>query len=133
MLVGQKIRKSCTSLQRLTRKGVLEKNNKKTNKCPPHIPPTPQIPHKCTQHVISSCSIFVPSIIKIFRRVFVLQSRDKKSNSNKRRGDNSKSKQSKSCHSCMSHVVWSCSTLLSSIIKIFQRVFDLHRGHEINA
>ena len=29
------------------------------------------------------------------------------------------------------HVVWSCSTFLASIIKIFQRVFDLQSGHEI--
>ena len=32
----------------------------------------------------------------------------------------------------MQHVVWSCSTFLPSIIKIFQRVFDLQREHEIN-
>ena len=32
----------------------------------------------------------------------------------------------------MQHVVWSCSTLLPSIIKIFQRVFDLQSEHEIN-
>ena len=30
------------------------------------------------------------------------------------------------------HVVWSCSTFLPNIIKIFQRVFDLQCGHEIN-
>ena len=33
---------------------------------------------------------------------------------------------------CMRHVVWSSSTFLPSIIKIFQRVFDLRSGHEIN-
>ena len=32
----------------------------------------------------------------------------------------------------MWHVVWSCSTFLPSIIKIFQRVFDLQSRHEIN-
>ena len=32
----------------------------------------------------------------------------------------------------MRHVVWSCSTFLPSIIQIFQRVFDLQSGHEIN-
>ena len=32
----------------------------------------------------------------------------------------------------MRHVVWSCSTFLPSIIKIFQKVFDLQSGHEIN-
>ena len=32
----------------------------------------------------------------------------------------------------MRHVVWSCSTFLPSIVKIFQRVFDLQSGHEIN-
>ena len=32
----------------------------------------------------------------------------------------------------MQHVVWSCSTFLPSTIKIFQRVFDLERGHKIN-
>ena len=32
----------------------------------------------------------------------------------------------------MRHVVWSCLTFLPSIIKIFQRVFDLQSGHEIN-
>ena len=32
----------------------------------------------------------------------------------------------------MRHIVWSCSTFLPSIIKIFQRVFDLKSGHEIN-
>ena len=37
-----------------------------------------------------------------------------------------------SCHSCTQHVVWSCSTFLPSIIKIFQRVFDLQSEHEIN-
>ena len=37
-----------------------------------------------------------------------------------------------SCHSCTQHVVWSCSTFLPSIIKIFQRVFDLQSRHEIN-
>ena len=108
-------------------KWELEKFFRKKYKCP--HPRSRQICHSCTQHVIWSCPTFVPSIIKIFRRVFVLQSRDKKSNSNTRRGDNSKSKKSQSCHSCMWHVVWSCSSLLPSIIKIFQRVFDLHSGH----
>ena len=32
----------------------------------------------------------------------------------------------------MQHLVWSCSTFLQSIIKIFQRVFDLQSRHEIN-
>ena len=32
----------------------------------------------------------------------------------------------------MQHVVWSCSTFLPSIIKIFQRVFDLQNRHKIN-
>ena len=32
----------------------------------------------------------------------------------------------------MRHIVWSCSTILPSIIKIFQTVFDLQSGHEIN-
>ena len=32
----------------------------------------------------------------------------------------------------MRHVVWSCSTFLPRIIKIFQRVFDLQSGYEIN-
>ena len=32
----------------------------------------------------------------------------------------------------MGHVVWSCSTFLPSIIKIFQSIFDLQSGHEIN-
>ena len=79
------------------------------------------------QHVISHCSKFVLSIIKIFCRVYALQSRNKKSNSNTRRGDNSKSKKSWSCHFCMWHVVWSCSSLLLSFIKIFRRVYDLHK------
>ena len=96
-------------------------------------PPTPQKSHQsfhsCTQHVILSRSTFVPSIIKIFHWEFVLQSRDKKSNSNTRRGDNSKSKKSRSCHSWMWHVIWSCSSLLPCIIKIFQRVFYLHSGN----
>ena len=39
----------------------------------------------------------------------------------------------RSCHSCMLHVVLSYSKFLPSIIKIFQRVFDLQNGHEINA
>ena len=30
------------------------------------------------------------------------------------------------------HVIWSCCTFLPSIIKIFQRVFDLKSRHEIN-
>ena len=51
------------------------------NKCPPN-----------PARVVILVSTFVQSIIKIFRRIFVLQSRDKKSNSNTRRGDNSKSK-----------------------------------------
>ena len=106
-----------------TRKGFFRKKN---NKCPPQ---SRQSCHSCMQYVISSCSTFVPSIIKIFCRVLVLQSRDKKSNSNTRRGDNSKSKTSQSCHSFMWHVVWSCSSLLPNIIKIFQRVFDLHSRH----
>ena len=33
------------------------------------------------------------------------------------------------CHSCTWHVTLSCSTFLSSIIKIYQRVFDLQCGH----
>ena len=41
-------------------------------------PQSHQSCHSCTQHVISPCSTFVPSIIKIFHRVFMLQSRDKK-------------------------------------------------------
>ena len=32
----------------------------------------------------------------------------------------------------MRHVIWSCSTFLPSIIKIFQRVFDLQIGYKIN-
>ena len=36
------------------------------------------------------------------------------------------------CHSCPQHVVWSCSTFLKSIIKIFQRVIDLQSRHKIN-
>ena len=32
----------------------------------------------------------------------------------------------------MQHVIWSCSTFLQSIIKIFQRLFDLQSGHKIN-
>ena len=32
----------------------------------------------------------------------------------------------------MRHIVWSCSTFQPSIIKIFQRVFDLQSGHKIN-
>ena len=32
----------------------------------------------------------------------------------------------------MRHVIWSSSTFLSSIIKIFQRVVDLQSGHKIN-
>ena len=31
----------------------------------------------------------------------------------------------------MQQVIWSCATFLPSIIKIFQRVFDLPSGHEI--
>ena len=68
-----------------TRKGFLEKKQMS-----PPPPQSHQSCHPCTQQ--SSCSTFVPSIIKIFRRVFVLQSRDKKSNSNTRRGDDSKRK-----------------------------------------
>ena len=56
--------------------------------------------HSCMQHVMSSCSTFVPSIIKIFLRVFVLQIRDKKSNSNTRRGGNSKSKKKSQIFAC---------------------------------
>ena len=113
----------------LTRKGFVlffwkkkKKKKKKTqNKTNvPLIPPELSFLY-ATRHLVL---FYISSIIKIFRKVFVLQSRDKKSNSNTRRGDNSKS-----CHSCMWHVVWSCSSLLPSIIKIFQRVFDLHRGH----
>ena len=43
------------------------------------------------RHVIWSCSTFLPSIIKIFQRVFKLQS-GTKSFSNKTKGENSKSK-----------------------------------------
>ena len=32
----------------------------------------------------------------------------------------------------MIHLIWSCSTFLPSIIKIFQRVFDLQSRHKIN-
>ena len=39
-------------------------------------------------------------------------------------------KEKQSCHSCMWHIVWSCSLLLISIIKIFQRVFDIYSGHK---
>ena len=61
--------------------------------------------------------------------------------SNIRKGDNAKSKKGRVVilvrdmlygHSCTQHIVWSCSTFLISIIKIFQRVFDLQSGHEIN-
>ena len=47
-------------------------------------------------------------------------------------GDNAKSKKRQSCHSCTRHVVSFCSTTFPSIIKIFQRVFGLQSGHEIN-
>ena len=73
-----------------TRKDFLEKKNK----CHPNLASVVIL--VC----ISSCSTFVPSIIKIFCRVLMLPNRDKKSNSNTRRGDNSKSKKSQS-HSCM--------------------------------
>ena len=85
------------SISTITRKGVLEKKKKKMSPSPSR-----QSYHFCTQNVISSYSTFLPSIIKIFRKVFVLRSRDKKSNSNTRRGDSPKSKnKSQSCHSCM--------------------------------
>ena len=73
------------------------------------------------------------NIIKIFQRVFDLQSGHEingLSLSKITKEDNAKSK--KSSHSCMRHVVWSCSTFLPSIIKIYQKVFDLQSGHEIN-
>ena len=40
-------------------------------------PQSRQSCHSCTQHAISSCSSFVPSIIKIFRGVFLLQNRER--------------------------------------------------------
>ena len=49
---------------------------------------------------------------------------------NKKYGDITKRKP-ESCHSCTLHVVSSCSTLLSSIIKIFQRIFKLQSRQEI--
>ena len=36
-----------------------------------------------------------------------------------------------SCHFCMPHDIWFCSTFLPSIIKIFQRVFKLQGGQEV--
>ena len=59
------------------------------------FPQSHQSCHSCTQHIISFCSTFLSSIIKIYQRVLGLQSREKKSsssNSNTRRGDNSKHK-----------------------------------------
>ena len=60
-------------LIRRTIKGFLRKKKKKKKMSPQ---PSQSI-HSCTQHVISPCSTFLQSIIKIFRKVFVLQSRHK--------------------------------------------------------
>ena len=59
-----------------TRKGLLEK---KTN-----VPPNPARVVILVNNILS-CSTYVPSIIKIYQRVVVLQSRDKKSNSTQER------------------------------------------------
>ena len=74
-----------------------------------------------------SCSIFLPSIIKIFQRVFDLQSGHEingLSLSNITKGDTTKSKKGRA----VIYVVWSCSSFLPSIIKM---VFKLQSGHEI--
>ena len=71
---------------------------------------------------------------KIFQRVFDLQSGHEingLSLSNKTKGHNAKSKKTELSF-LTQHVVWSCSTFLPSIIKIFQGVFDLQSGYEIN-
>ena len=131
------------------------------------------------QHVISSCSTFLPSTIRIFR-LFQFYRADTKTVSNTR-GDNSKSKKAKVvilvCYMssrpvlhfyqipakyskgylsyraetksisktkqreltpkgrkpffyAICHVI---PTFVPSILKIFQRVFDLQSEHEINA
>ena len=54
----------------LEQKKKKKKKKKQTNICPPPHPQSRQSCNSCTQHVISSCSTFVPSIIKIFRRLF---------------------------------------------------------------
>ena len=97
------------------------------------LSPENQSCHSCTWQVVWSCSTFLPSIIKIFKRVFNLQSRHEMNGlslSNITKRENTKSKR-QSCHSCTRHVVWSCSTLLPSTIEIFQRVFELQSEHEI--
>ena len=71
-----------------------------------------------------SWSTFLPSIIKIFQRVFDLQSGHEINGlllSNIIKGDNAKSQKDRII----------CSTFLPSTIKIFQRVFQLQSRQEI--
>ena len=108
-----------------------KKKKKNNNKCPPTQ--SRQRCHSCTQHVISSCSIFVSSIIETFRNAFVLQSRDKKSNSNTRRGDNSKSKKKAKvvilvCDMSSGHIF-----ITTTYHQNIPKSVDLQSGHDINA
>ena len=60
----------------------------------PLNPPQPrECCHSCRRHVNSSCSTFLPRIIKILWRVFELQSGHQITHT--RRGDNSKSKKAR--------------------------------------
>ena len=82
-------------------------------------------------HPMLHCT-FLPNTIKIFQRVFKLQSGHKINFKNKTKGDNSESKKARD-------VILVCDTLshpvlhfyLPSIIKIFKRVFNLQTVRSI--
>ena len=79
-------------------------------------------------HVVSSCSTFLPSFLKVFQRVFDLQCGQKinaYSLSNITKRDNAKSKKGKvTCNILVTRRLV-LLTFLLSMVKIFQRVFEL--------
>ena len=73
-------------------------------------------------------SCYVLHFYQVYCEGYSSYKADTKSNSNTREIT---PKESQSCHSCMQHVIWSCSTFLPFIIKIFGRVFVLQSRHKI--
>ena len=77
-----------------------------------------------------TCSINLPSIIKIFLMVMELYSRNENEVKILDQGTYLENEDKQSCHSCTRHSVLTCSINLPSIIKIFLMVMELCSGNE---
>ena len=74
------------------------------------------------RHSALTCSINLPSIIKIFQTVAELCSEKENEVFNMNQGAYIENEDKQSCHSCKQHSALACSITISCIIKIFRMV-----------